>query len=185
MTISHSLLKAESGYPLPSDNFIDKGLLLAGSSAEIDTGCFDAFMSHEVGKQSNVIVLFKKILGVAMTERVRIDHLLIQTVLDSIVLELLRNATGRDALTISIEKQITGGTVCFLQPCHSLRSELFRYVKPPQFSAFSVKVEVADFDVFNLYLNQFTNSCTGSSQIPYNEIPFHVAVFLELFFKKL
>ena len=86
--------------PLPRYYFIDKGLLFACSPAEIDASGFNALVTHQVGEQSNVVVLFKEILGVAMTERVRVNNFLVQAVFVSIVLELLRNATGRDALTV-------------------------------------------------------------------------------------
>ena len=101
---------------LPGNDFIDKSLLLAGSTSKIDTGCLNAFMSHKVSKQSNVVVLLQEVLGIAMPEGMRVYDFLIQTVFFSIVLELLRDATGGNPLSISVKKQIAGGTVRFLQP---------------------------------------------------------------------
>lgn len=60
---------------LPCYNFIYKSLLFAGSSTEINAGRFNAFMPHQIGKQSNIIILFKKILCITMAERVRINYL--------------------------------------------------------------------------------------------------------------
>lgn len=71
---------------LPCYNFIYKRLLFAGSTAQIYTGGFDTFMPHKVGKQSNIIVLFKKILCVAVSERMRINYLFIKTIFVSIIL---------------------------------------------------------------------------------------------------
>ncbi len=71
---------------LPCDNFVYKRLLLAGSSAEIYTGGFNTFMSHKISKQSDIIILFEKILCIAMTEGMRINHLFIKTIFVSIIL---------------------------------------------------------------------------------------------------
>ena len=53
---------------LPSYNFIYKLLLFTGGTTEINACCFDALMSHKVSKQSNIIVLFKEVLCVSVTE---------------------------------------------------------------------------------------------------------------------
>ena len=50
------------------------------------------------------------------------DYLFIQSILVGIVFKLLGNAAGGDPLPIAVQKQITGGTVCFLQPFDGLRS---------------------------------------------------------------
>lgn len=74
---------------LPSHNSIHERLLFAGSSAQIDTGGFYAFVSHQVCKQRNVILTFQEVLGVTMSERVRIDNLLIKAIFVRIVFQLL------------------------------------------------------------------------------------------------
>ena len=46
-------------------------------------------MSHEVGKQGYVVELLQEILGIAMAERVRVNHFFVQAILYGIVLQLL------------------------------------------------------------------------------------------------
>ena len=62
---------------LPSDNLIYDFLLLHAASSQINTCCLYAFMSHEVGKQGNVIEFLQEILGIAMAEWVRVHHFLV------------------------------------------------------------------------------------------------------------
>ena len=116
---------------LPCYNFIYKSLLFTGSSTEINAGRFNAFMPHQIGKQSNIIILFKKILCISMAERVRINHLFIKSIFVSVVFELLRNATGSNPISITVQKQIAGGTVCFLQPFENVKSS--RVARSPPF----------------------------------------------------
>lgn len=61
---------------LPCCNLIYKCLLFAGGSVKIYTGSLDAFMPHKISKQSNIIIFFKKILSIEMTNGIRINHLL-------------------------------------------------------------------------------------------------------------
>lgn len=62
---------------LPSDNLVNYFLLLHAASSQINTCCLYAFMSHEVGKQGNVIEFLQEILGIAMAERVRVNYFLV------------------------------------------------------------------------------------------------------------
>ena len=71
---------------LPSYNFVYKSLLFTGGATQIYTGGFDAFMPHKVSKQSNIIVLFKKILCIAVAERMGINNLFIKAIFVSIIL---------------------------------------------------------------------------------------------------
>ena len=74
---------------LPRYHRINDFLLLHAAPSKIDAGCFDAFVSHEVGKQCQVVELFQEVLGIAMTEGMRIDNFLVQSVLHGVVLQLL------------------------------------------------------------------------------------------------
>ena len=47
---------------LPGYYFIYKLLLFAGGTAKVNACCLNALMPHKVGKQSNIIVLFKEVL---------------------------------------------------------------------------------------------------------------------------
>lgn len=62
---------------LPSDNLIYNFLLLQATSSQIDTCCLYAFVSHEVGKQGYIVELLQEILGIAMAERVRVNHFIV------------------------------------------------------------------------------------------------------------
>ena len=74
---------------LPSNDLIYDFLLLHAASSQIDTSCFYAFVSHEVGKQGDVVELLQEILGIAMAERVGVNHFFVQAILHRIVLQLL------------------------------------------------------------------------------------------------
>lgn len=62
---------------LPSDNLIYDFLLLQATSSQINTCCLYAFVSHEVGKQGYIVELLQEIFGIAMAERVRVNHFLV------------------------------------------------------------------------------------------------------------
>ena len=58
----------------PSYYLVNYFLLLHAASSQIDACCFNAFVSHEVGKQGYVVELLQEILGITMAERVRVNH---------------------------------------------------------------------------------------------------------------
>ena len=58
----------EGGSCLPCHDFINKSLLFTGSTPEIDAGCLDAFVPHQVSQECDVVVLFKKVLGITVPE---------------------------------------------------------------------------------------------------------------------
>lgn len=93
-----TLARPVKGNVLPSNNFIDDSLLLAGSAAEIYARGLYAFVSHQVGQQGYVVELLQKVFGEAVAEGVRIDHLCVQPVAFCVDFELLGNATCGDAL---------------------------------------------------------------------------------------
>lgn len=78
-------------------------------------------MPHQVGEQGDVVILFKKILGVAVAERMWIHDLRVKPVFLGIIFQLLRDPARGDALAVSVEKQIAGGAVRFLQPFNSFK----------------------------------------------------------------
>ena len=51
---------------LPFHHLINYLLLFCGGSAEVDAGCFDAFVPHEVCQERNIVVLIKEIFGISM-----------------------------------------------------------------------------------------------------------------------
>ena len=59
---------------LPSDNLVHNFLLFGGRHPQIDTGGFYAFMPHQIGQQSYVVVFFNEIFGKPVPKRVRMHH---------------------------------------------------------------------------------------------------------------
>ena len=51
---------------LPCHDFIHDLPLFGGGTTQIDARCLDAFMSHQVGKQGDVIELVEELLGETM-----------------------------------------------------------------------------------------------------------------------
>ena len=83
---------------------VNDGALLCACASKVDARCFDAFMSHEIGKERNVIELLQKVLGESMPKRVRVNDRWVQLVLDGELFQLHGNATRRDALTVSVDE---------------------------------------------------------------------------------
>ena len=169
---------------LPCYDFVHNRLLFAGCATQINPRGFDALMSHEVGKERDVVELIQKVFGEAVTKRVGIDHLCIYAILFGVVLQLLGNSPRRDFLAETVQKKKTGSPVRHFQPFQRFGGQLFRDIQSPQLPAFRVQVEVSRLDVFNLDLHKFANPCACRRQIPDHEIPFHVAVFLQGVFEE-
>ncbi len=62
------------GFVLPVYDLINDGSLLGRGFAEINAGGFDAFVSHEVGEESDVIAALQEALCEAVTERMRVNN---------------------------------------------------------------------------------------------------------------
>ena len=101
---------------LPRHDFVNNSLLFQAAPPKIDARCLDALVPHQVGQESDVVVLLQKVLRKAMTEGMRIHDLLIKPILLGIILQLLRNAPGRDSLSKTIQKEISGVAAGFLDP---------------------------------------------------------------------
>ena len=71
------------GFLLPVYDLIDDGLLLGRGFAEINAGGFDAFVSHEVGEESDVIAALQEALCEAVTEGVWVYNHRIDAISDS------------------------------------------------------------------------------------------------------
>ena len=53
---------------LPVDYFVNNGLLFGGGTAKIDARCLDAFVTHEVCEQCQIVKAVEEVLGEAMAE---------------------------------------------------------------------------------------------------------------------
>ena len=83
---------------LPNDNLVYDFLLFACCASQINACCFDALMSHEVGKEGDVVETVKEVLGETVTEGVWINHITVKTVLFGKVLQLDSYATSGKAV---------------------------------------------------------------------------------------
>ena len=61
-------------------------------------------MSHEIGKERNVVELFQKVLGESMSEGVRVNDHRVQLILDGEFLKLSGNTPRRDAFATSVDE---------------------------------------------------------------------------------
>ena len=94
---------------LPSDDAIDDGLLFAGSAAQVDAGGFYTLVSHKVCEEGYVVEFLEEVLGVSVTERVRVNNFGVKTILLGIFLQLLGNTACRDAFAEAVQEQIAAG----------------------------------------------------------------------------
>ena len=62
--------------------------------------------THKVGKEGNVVEAVEEVLGKTMTERMGVDHIFIQSVFFSKVLELLGYASCGNPLPETVEEDI-------------------------------------------------------------------------------
>ena len=81
--------------------------MLCAGAAKVDARCFDALVSHEVGKERYVVELLQKIFGESMPERVRVNDRWVQLVLDGKFLQLRGNATRRNTFAASVDEDET------------------------------------------------------------------------------
>ena len=70
-------------------------------------------MSHEVGKEGDVVETVKEVLGETVTEGVWINHITVKTILFGKVLQLDGYATSGKAIARTIGEQIARGDVLF------------------------------------------------------------------------
>lgn len=92
----------KAAFTLPCNNLIYDGFLFTGGSPKIDTGGLNTFVPHQVGKQSDIIVLLKEILCIPMPEGMGIYHLLVQPIFLGIVFQLLGNTPCGDAFAEAV-----------------------------------------------------------------------------------
>ena len=98
---------------LPSYHFINNFLLLSTAAPQIDTGCFYTFVSHQIGKQGNIIKPVQKVLGKPVTERVRIDHFFVHTVFPCIIFQLLGDTSCGETLSVLVKENIAARSTLF------------------------------------------------------------------------
>ena len=114
-------------------------------------------MPHKIGKQSNIIILLQKVLGIAVTERVRIYYLFIKSVLLSVVFELLGDTSCGYTLTKTIKEQVARCTLLGFEPFKRFVTEFFRDIQSAELTALRIKIEITCFNVFYLNADQLIN----------------------------
>ena len=112
-------------------------MLLFGGSGQVDPGCFNAFVSHKVCKQRNIIKLCQKILGKPMPERVRIN-LFRGDLISFCQYFQLEIVTPLAVITVSVSacENTAGSDLTFLQLVLGFLAESSGKINPPHFSAF-------------------------------------------------
>ena len=81
--------------------------MLCASATQVDARRFDAFVSHKIGKERNVVELLQKVLGKTMSKGVRINDRRIQLVLDGEFLQLRGNASRSYTFAASVDEDET------------------------------------------------------------------------------
>ena len=85
--------------------------MLCAGATQVDARRFDAFVSHEIGKERNVVELLQKVLGETMPEGVRVNNRRIQLVFDGEFLQLRGNPSRSDAFAASVDEDETRSLV--------------------------------------------------------------------------
>ena len=100
----------------PINDTVHNLTLFRGGLAEINASCLNALMSHKVCEKRYIVAPFKKALGEAVTERVRIYHLCVDAVLLRKLFQFARNAPCGDTLSTLIEEDKTAVLLLFCKP---------------------------------------------------------------------
>ena len=155
----------------PCYDAVDEIALLGRRAAKVDARRLNGFMAHQVREQRDVVEPCKEVLGEAMPEGVRIDHLGVKAVVLCKRLQLIADAASGDALAETVAEKIAACASTLRKPLVRFGLKAFRNIEATQLAALTVKVEIARFYVFNLDLQQFRNARTSRTQIAHYEIP--------------
>lgn len=120
---------------LPINNSVYYLTLLSGGLAEIDAGSFNAFVSHKVSKESNIVTAFQKAFRKAVPERVRIYHLRVDAVFDSVLFQLAGNTPCGDTAAALIEENKPAVLTLIGKPGQRFLLQGFRDVDTAQLAA--------------------------------------------------
>ena len=101
------------GCCLPGYDLVDQLLLFRRGAAEIDSGGFDALVSHQICEECDVVAFLKEVFRKTVTERVWVYHFCIQTVFVGEVFKLKSYTSFRDDSSIAVLEDIAGS-------CHPL-----------------------------------------------------------------
>lgn len=84
--------------------------------SQIDAGRFDALMSHQISKKSDVVALFQKAFCKAMPERVRVDNSRIDLITNSQLFELAGDTAGCDPGALPVDENEAAFLWLFSEP---------------------------------------------------------------------
>ena len=97
---------------LPGDYPVNNLILLAAGTTQVNPGCFEIFVSKQVGEQGNIAAFFDKTLGKPVAECMRMYHFRCHVVGEGDGFELAADAAGGDGGTEAVEED---GTVGFVE----------------------------------------------------------------------
>lgn len=155
----------------PRYDAVNEVALFCRRSAKVDARRLNGFMAHQVREQRDVVEPCKEVLGEAMPEGVRIDHLGVKAVVLCKCLQLIADAASGDALAETVAEKIAACASALRKPLVRLGLEPFRDVDSAQLAALAVEVEIARLHVFDLDLQQFRDTRTRRTQVAHHEIP--------------
>lgn len=108
---------------LPVDHPVDNLILLAAGTTQVNPGCFEIFVSKQVGEQGNIAAFFDKTLGKPVAECMRMYHFRCHVVGEGNGFELAADAAGGDGGTEAVEEDGTVGFVEKGKPFEGIGSE--------------------------------------------------------------
>ena len=108
---------------LPGDYPVDNLILLAAGTTQVNPGCFEIFVSKQIGEQGNIAAFFDITLGKLVAECMRMYHFRCHVVGEGDGFELAADAAWRDGGTEAVEEDGTVGFVEKGKPFEGIGSE--------------------------------------------------------------
>ena len=108
---------------LPGDYPVDNLILLAAGTTQVNPGCFEIFVSKQVGEQGNIAAFFDKTLGKPVAECMRMYHFRCHVVGEGDGFELAADAAWRDGGIEAVEEDGSVGFVEKGKPFEGIGSE--------------------------------------------------------------
>ena len=167
------------GFLLPVYDLINDSSLLGRGFAEINASGFNAFMTHKVSEESDVVAAFQEALCKAVTEGVRVYNHRVNTIPDCQLFQLPRDPSGGDSIPIFVQKNEAAFLVLIVQPRKGFILQSFGYVYSPEFSTLRIQIQMPQLDVFHLDLYELADPCAGCGQKAYYKIPEQLVIPLE------
>lgn len=108
---------------LPRHHPVNHCLLFLTRFHQVNPGCFEIFVSKQIGEQGNIAAFFDKTLGKPVAECMRMYHFRCHVVGEGDGFELAADAAWRDGGTEAVEEDGTVGFVEKGKPFEGIGSE--------------------------------------------------------------